>query len=232
MPLRCRTDCSASGRLIFALGLSFRAVHRRLVEQWQAGRIENFARTQLLQLFHNATFRVRPAKLGGAKLAGGKIERRQSHRAGRASQRRQKIVFFRPYARIDGRPWRKNPCDLAAHQLRRRAGNFHLLADRNLKALAQQLRKIIFRRVIGHAAHGDGVVFFFVARSQRDLQLTRGHHRVFKEEFVEVSQAEEEQRVGMLFLDRGILPHQRSGGFGHGRIKVLVSGLYSVPKRS
>jgi hypothetical protein len=32
------------------------------------------------------------------------------------------------------------------------------------------------------------------------------------EKFAEISQAEEEQRGGMLLLDGGILPHQRSGG--------------------
>ena len=204
MPRRFRTDCSASGRLIFALGLSsalfVSAVHGRLVEQRQAGRVENFARTQLLQLFHNATFGIRPLEFRRAKFASRKIQRRQSYRAGRSRQRRQKIIFFRAHAGIDRRPRRKYPRDFASHQLRRCAGNFHLLADRNFKALAQQLGKIVFRRVIGHAAHGDGVVFFFVARSQRDLQLARGHHGIFKEKFVKVSQAEKQQRVGMLLF--------------------------------
>ena len=69
--------------------------------------------------------------------------------------------------------------------------------------------------MIRDAAHGNSVIFFFVARGQRDLQLARGHYSVFKKKLVEVSQAEEEQRVGMLLFDGGILPHERGGGFGH-----------------
>ena len=43
----------------------------------------------------------------------------------------------------------------------------------------------------------------------------RRHHRVFEKQLVEIAQAKEQQRVGMVFLDRGVLPHQRSGRLAH-----------------
>src|SRR5207248_2494905 len=88
-------------------------------------------------------------------------------------------------------------------------------ADGNLESFADQLGNVIFRGVIRYPAHGDGNAFFLVARGQRDLQLTRGRDRVAKKQFVKISQPEKEQSIGMLLLDRGILPHERSGGLGH-----------------
>ena len=44
-----------------------------------------------------------------------------------------------------------------------------------------------------------------------------GDHGVFEEQFVEIAEAKEKERVGMLFLDRGILPHQGRGRLAHVR---------------
>ena len=51
-----------------------------------------------------------------------------------------------------------------------------------------------------HAAHGNWVAALFVSRRQSDLQLARPGDRVFKKEFVKISQAKEEQRARMLLL--------------------------------
>ena len=69
--------------------------------------------------------------------------------------------------------------------------------------------------MVRHAAHRYSDALFFVARGQRDLQLPRRHYGILEEKFVEVAEAEEDERVGMLFLDRGILPHQRGGRLSH-----------------
>ncbi len=134
----------------------------------------------------------------------------------RATQAR-KLFSSEPRCASDRRARREHARDLALHQLLGEPRVFHLLADGDLEALANELGNVVFRRVIGHAAHGNGDALFLVARGQRDLQLARGDHRVLEEELVEVAQAEEQQRVGMLFLDRGVLPHQRSGRLAHGR---------------
>src|SRR6185437_1326884 len=69
--------------------------------------------------------------------------------------------------------------------------------------------------MIGNPAHGNGHALLFVAGSQGDLQLAGGQHRVVKKHLVEIAQAEKQQRRGMIFLDRGVLPHQRGGELGH-----------------
>src|SRR4051794_2036982 len=69
----------------------------------------------------------------------------------------------------------------------------------------------------GDAAHRNRGAFFFVARSERDLEFARGGDRVLHEELVEIAQTEEEQGIGDLLLDAVVLPHQRRGGVTHGR---------------
>ena len=69
--------------------------------------------------------------------------------------------------------------------------------------------------MVGHAAHGHGNSFFLISRSKSDLQFFGGNYGIVKEQLVEVSQAEEQERRGMLFLDGSVLPHQRSGRLIH-----------------
>ena len=61
----------------------------------------------------------------------------------------------------------------------------------------------------------------FVARGQRDLQLARARHGVVKEQFIEVAQAKEEQRAGMLRFKLLILANH---GRGVGSHKSVSSG--------
>src|SRR5262245_46344869 len=92
--------------------------------------------------------------------------------------------------------------------------------------LREQLADVAVSGVIRDAAHGNGDVLFAAARGKGDLEHARGNDGVFVEQLVEVTQAEHEQRVGVLLLDRVVLPHQRRGGFRrHGRIKT--KRLYS-----
>jgi len=69
--------------------------------------------------------------------------------------------------------------------------------------------------VVGNTAHGYRNPFFFIARSQCDLEFFRCDHGVIEEQLIEVSQAEEQKSGGMFFLDGSILPHQRSGRLSH-----------------
>ncbi len=189
----------------------------RLLEERQRRGEKHLARTQNQQLLTNAAFGVVTDKLGGAKLASRKIECGKSDGISGARHAGQKVVLFRVKMRIHRRSRREHARDLALHQRLGQPRILHLLADGDLEALANQLGNVVVGGVIGHAAHGNGSALFFVARGERDLQLARGDHRIFEEKFVEVTQAEEEERIGMLFLDRGILPHQRCGGLAHRR---------------
>ena len=156
-------------------------------------------------------------KFGGAKLAGRQIERGKAGGVSGAGHAGQKVVFLRAQMRVGRGSRREHARDLALHQLLGQPRIFHLLADGDLESFANQFGNVVFRRVIRHAAHGNGGALFFVARGERDLQFARGDHCVFEEQLVEVAQAEEQERAGMFFLDRGILPHQWSGRLGHGR---------------
>ena len=63
-----------------------------------------------------------------------------------------------------------------------------------------------------HAAHRNRVAPFFVARSERDLQLARADHRIIKKQFVKIAESEEEKSSRMLRLQLLILPDHWGGG--------------------
>ncbi len=120
----------------------------------------------------------------------------------------QKIIFLRFDERAcGGRSWREHANHFAAHDFLSGARLLHLLADGYLVAGANQSRDVIFRRVIGNAAHRHGLAFFFVARGERDLQDFRGDHCVVVEKLEKITQAEEQHRRGMLLLRGVILLH-------------------------
>ena len=137
----------------------------------------------------------------------------------------EKVIFLGAKLRVSRSARRHHASDFAFHQLLGNAGIFHLFADGHLESLADELGDVAFGGVVGNSAHRHGNAFFLVARGQRDLQLTRGHLRVLEEQLVEVSEAKEQQRVGVVLLDRGILPHQRSGGLAHRSKSLYQRGV-------
>ena len=86
-----------------------------------------------------------------------------------------------------------------------------LVANRHAAAGFDQLRNVVLRRVIRHAAHRDAVSF-----RQRDVEQGRRVLRIVEEHLVEVAEAEKEQGVrrhaGAQPL---ILLHHRRERFGH-----------------
>ena len=143
--------------------------------------------------------------------------------------RGQKVVLPRfENVRVDGRARRYHARHFALHQFLGLARILHLVANRHAEAPPDQLGDVALGGVVGHAAHGNGRALFLVAGGQSDLEFLRGHDRVFKEEFVEVAQAEKQQRVGVALLDGAVLAHQGCGEFFHG-----YGGLarhYNVPE--
>ena len=199
---------------------------RSSLQQWGRRSIQHFFWPQLFKFFLNAASGRFARELRRAKLAGRKIERRKTHAIPDRRHRRQKVVLLRVQRRIRCRARRDHARHLAPHQLLRQARVFHLFADRDLEPAPDQFCDVALGGVVGHATHGDGHAFFFIARGQRDLQLARGQHRVVEEKLVEIPQPEEQQSVGMLFLDGGILPHQRRRGLGHRGIgNFVISNL-------
>ncbi len=94
-------------------------------------------------------------------------------------------------------------------------GVLDLVADGDLVSLANELGDVALGGVVGNSAHGEGDAIYLLARGEGDLELARGGDGVIEEELVKIAHAEEQQRGGMLFLDGGVLPHQRCGGFTH-----------------
>src|SRR6266853_583214 len=110
---------------------------------------------------------------------------------------------------------------LAAHELFARTGQFHLIADGDLEARADQARDIAFGGVIRNAAHGNGLALFAVARGESDLQLARGDDRVFIEKFIEIPKTKKQQGVRVARLDSVILLDQRCCRLAHSRVTLL-----------
>ena len=116
---------------------------------------------------------------------------------------------------IHGRAGGDDAHHLAAHEFFARRGLLHLIADSDFVTGAQESGYVVFRGVIRDAAHGHRLIALAIARREGDLQFAGGHDGIFVEQFVEIAQAEKEQRVRIALFDCLILPHQRRGGFDH-----------------
>ncbi len=116
--------------------------------------------------------------------------------------------MFLPKRRVERGARRKHPRDFAPHDLLGELRIFHLIADGDAVALAQQPCEVAFDGVIRHAAHGQ--LSFAVARSEGQLQFAAYGDCVVVEELVEVAHAEEEQRIGILALGSRPLAHEWS----------------------
>ncbi len=91
-----------------------------------------------------------------------------------------------------------------------------LLADCDGFAAADEAGDVTFCAVIRDAGHRDGLPRRLPARSQRDVEQTRGPLRIVVEQFIEVAHSVEQQRVRMLRLHAQVLLHHRGVGFERG----------------
>jgi len=85
----------------------------------------------------------------------------------------------------------------------------HLLCQRDPVALLDQPGNIALDGVVRNARHRDPDVLGDRTRGKEDVQLPRGNLRVFIEGFVEVAEAEEQNRIRILRLQVQILLTQR-----------------------
>ena len=92
----------------------------------------------------------------------------------RAGDRGQEIILLGlEDAQVGGRPGRDDAHDFAPDQPFAGAGLFHLVADGDFEAGAEQAREVGLGGVVGHAAHGDGLAALAIAGGQGDLQFAR-----------------------------------------------------------
>ena len=66
-----------------------------------------------------------------------------------------------------------------------------------------------------HAAHRDVVAICLAAFGERDVERCGGLDRIVVKEFVEIAHAVEEQGIGMAFLQRVVLRHDRRVAVGN-----------------
>ncbi len=133
--------------------------------------------------------------------------------------RREEIIFAGVEDRAVSRGTRSDdPHHFAAHEFLARTWLFHLIADGDFEAGANQARDVAFGSVVRNAAHGNRLALFTVARRERNLKLARRDDGVFVEKFVEIAQAEEQQGVRVARLDGVILLHQRCCRLAHSMV--------------
>ncbi len=128
---------------------------------------------------------------GGTEFAGGNIDMSHTRPCSLRRYGSQIVVLMRTKQYSFRRRARRDHAgNFAAHQLFRRAGCFHLIADGHAVTLLDKPRDVAIGRMIRHAAHGNCLAFFLVAGSQRDFQLARRSHRIVVEKLVEIAQTE------------------------------------------
>ena len=179
---------------------------------------QSFPRAQQLEFVAEVVIGAATGEFRGLKFTGGKIDESKTdgRTRGMFGDGREETVFTGvEEGAVGSCTWCDDAHDFTAHEFFAGAGLFHLIANGDLEPGADQPRDIAFGSMVGNAAHGNGLALFAVARGQRDLEFARGDDRVFVEEFVKITQAEEQQGVRIARLNGVILLHQRCGGFAH-----------------
>ena len=168
------------------------------------------AEGQRLARRHPAELRPKlvAAHLGGGKLAGGHVGVGEPHEVVRGDDGREVVVRLRPqHVLVDDRAGRDHAGDRAIHEPV--AGGRHLIAHRDAVPGLDQPGDVAGHGVVGHAAHGRAAAATELAGGQHDLQLFGGDLGVAVEQLVEVAEAEEQERLGMLTFYVKILAPQR-----------------------
>ena len=187
---------------------------------------EDFARAKDAKLVAEAGFGIVAGEFGGAEFASGKVN--ESETGGQALRVArdggEEVVLFAFDKVGGGGAGRENTDHFATDDLFAGSRLFELFADGDFVAGADEAGDVVFGGMIGHAAHWDGFAALFVAGGEGDLQDAGGDDRVVVKEFVEIAEAEEEQRLRMLFFHGVVLLHQRSSWLGHGQIMRKLFG--------
>jgi len=145
-------------------------------------------------------------------FAGGDVGQRQCHDT-LAPGERAKVVGrggVQRGVRCDGAGG-DHADNIAGHEAFHFGGVGHLLADGDPVAAADELRDMTVDAVIGHACEGDAQVLPHRLGRQGDLELARDELRVVIEGFVEVAEAEEQDRVRVALLQLEVLEPDGGG---------------------
>ena len=184
----------------------------------RAGREQDLPRGHAGQLAHGAVLPVGPGEGGDEDLAGGDVAEGEPGTLRPGPERGEEVVLaVLEHVALDQRAGGDDADDLPIDQPLGLGGVLGLFADGDLVALGDQPRDVRLGGVVRHAAHGGtlGLGLVPVAGGQGQAQLLRGELGVLVEHLIEVAEAEEEEAIGVLGLDRQILLFHR-GQLGHG----------------
>ncbi len=207
------------------LGLGLRGVAEPL-GQLHAAAQQQLARPRRADLVAQPLEAARPVPLRDGELAGRGLEPGDPEaRRPRLDRHHEGALAGVEGALLELGGRRDHAHDLALDDALGGARVLHLLAERDAEALAHQAGDVARRRVVGHAAHRDGLaVLVLGARGEGDLERSRGDHGVVEEQLVEVAHAEEHERVRVLGLHPVVLLHRRGllerGGRHGGRWSI------------
>lgn len=152
---------------------------------------------------------------GGQEFAGGRVGSGESDRPGaglvpRACQCDEEVVAVGDEERVRERGARCDRLDdLAPHESLRLGGVLDLLADGDAMAHADQTLDVLVLGAHRHAREGHVPGAAVVSRGQGEPQQFGARLRVLVEHFVEIADAEEDQRVRMARLGLTPLLHER-----------------------
>ena len=108
-----------------------------------------------------------------------------------------------------------HPDHLALHRSFAGGHIAYLLANRHRLTQLDEFGQIIFNRMKRHARHGNGLASCLTAVGQGDVHQASGTLGIFKEHFIKVTHAVENQGVRKIRLDAQVLLH-------HGRVGTQV----------
>src|SRR5262249_27479003 len=105
-------------------------------------------------------------------------------------ERGKEVVFILAEGGVERGAGREDAGDFAADDFFGELWVFHLFADGDAEAFAEEAGEVGFDGVVGDAAHGD--LALAVACGEGELELAAGGDGVVVEELVEVAHAEKE----------------------------------------
>jgi hypothetical protein len=150
-------------------------------------------------------------KLGRSKLSRGEIKECAPQTVTGFDQRKQIVVLTRTENIVVGNSAGSNDSrDLTAYEFRALLSRLHLVADGDFVPFTKKPGNVPVRGMIGDPAHGTWLFAVFVPGSEGNLQLPRCRHRIFKEKFVEIPEAEQQKSIRHILLHGVVLPEHWS----------------------